>query len=40
MIFLRLLALNLTAQILVPSAAHLFELPGKISLERDAYFIV
>lgn len=40
MIFLRLLAVNLTALILVPSAAHLFELPGKISLERDAYFIV
>jgi hypothetical protein len=25
---------------LVPSAAHFFELPGKISLEREAYFTV
>ncbi|WP_114391284.1 DUF1772 domain-containing protein [Notoacmeibacter marinus] len=37
---LRLLALNLTALIFVPSAAHLFELPAKISLDRDAYFLV
>ncbi len=40
MTLLRLLALNLTALVLVPNGAHLFELPGKISLERDAYFIV
>ena len=26
--------------ILVPSAAHLIELPGKIGLDRKAYFIV
>ncbi|HBZ29475.1 MAG TPA: DUF1772 domain-containing protein [Nitrosomonas nitrosa] len=40
MIFLKLLALTLTAIILVPSGAHLFELPGKIDLDREAYFIV
>jgi hypothetical protein len=38
--FLKVLALVLTALILVPSAAHLFELPGKIGLDRDAYFTV
>jgi hypothetical protein len=38
--FLKLLALALTALILVPSGAHLFELPGKIGLDRDAYFTV
>ena len=38
--FLRVLALLLTGLILVPSAAHLFELPGKIGLGRDAYFTV
>lgn len=37
---LRILALLLTALILVPSGAHLFELPGKIGLDRDAYFTV
>jgi hypothetical protein len=37
---LRILALTLTALVLVPSAAHLFELPGKIGLDRDSYFIV
>ena len=37
---LRLTALALTALILVPSGAHLFELPGKIGLDRDAYFTV
>lgn len=37
---LKVLALALTALILVPSGAHLFELPGKINLDRDAYFIV
>jgi hypothetical protein len=37
---LRLTALALTALILVPSGAHFFELPGKISLDRDAYFTV
>jgi hypothetical protein len=38
--FLRVLALALVAIIFVPSAAHLFELPGKIDLSRDAYFTV
>ena len=37
---LKILALTLTALVLVPSGAHLFELPGKIGLDRDAYFIV
>ena len=36
--FLSVLALALTALILAPSAAHLFELPAKIGLGRDAYF--
>ncbi|QFT66722.1 hypothetical protein FIU93_08025 [Labrenzia sp. THAF35] len=40
MAILKLLALVFTAVVLVPSAAHLFEMPGKISLERDAYFTV
>jgi hypothetical protein len=34
------LALVLTAVALVPSGAHLFELPGKISLGAEQYFIV
>lgn len=38
--YLKLLALSLTALVLVPSAAHLFELPAKIGLPREAYFIV
>ena len=37
---LKLLALALTALILIPSGAHLFELPGKIGLDREAYFTV
>ena len=37
---LKLTALALTALTLVPSGAHLFELPGKIDLEQDAYFTV
>lgn len=40
MVVLKLLAIVLTAVALVPSAAHLFELPGKIDLARDAYFTV
>jgi hypothetical protein len=40
MIALRILALMLTALIWAPGAAHLFELPGKIGLGRDAYFTV
>jgi len=38
--FLKLVALGLTALILVPSGGHLFELPGKINLSREAYFTV
>src|SRR5690348_14205944 len=34
------LALALTALALVPSGAHLFELPNKIGLPQDAYFTV
>ena len=34
------LALLLTALALVPAGAHLFELPHKISLSRDAYLTV
>jgi hypothetical protein len=30
----------LTGLILVLSAAHLFDLPGKINLDRDAFFTV
>lgn len=37
---LKTLTLVLTAMILVPSGAHLFELPGKITLDRDSYFTV
>lgn len=37
---LRVLALLLTALVVIPSGAHLFELPGKIGLDRGAYFIV
>lgn len=37
---LKLIALALTALVLVPSGAHLFELPGKIGLHREAYFTV
>lgn len=40
LIALELTALVLGALILVPSGAHLFELPGKIGLDRDAYFTV
>ena len=34
------LALTLTALCLVPAGAHLFELPNKLGLGRDAYFTV
>ena len=37
---LKLIVLALTALSLIPSGAHLFELPGKIDLDRDAYFTV
>ncbi len=40
MIVLKLVTLGLTALTLIPSGAHLFELPGKIGLDRDAYFTV
>lgn len=36
----RIAALTFTALILIPSGAHLFELPAKIDLDREAYFIV
>jgi hypothetical protein len=38
--YLKQLALALTALALVPSAAHLFELPAKIGLSREGYFLV
>lgn len=38
--FLRLLTLALTAVVLVPSGAHLFEMHRKIGLDREAYFTV
>lgn len=37
---LKVLTLVLTALALIPSAAHFFELPGKIGLGREAYFTV
>jgi hypothetical protein len=40
MMFLRLLTLAVTAVVLVPSGAHLFEMPHKITLDREAYFTV
>ena len=33
-------AVILTAVALVPSGAHLAELPNKLSLDRDQYFVV
>lgn len=39
-IFWKAAALVLTALSLAPGAAHLFELPNKIGLSRDAYFTV
>lgn len=40
MTVLRLVTLALTVLILIPSGAHLFELPAKMALERDPYFTV
>ena len=40
MVLLRLAALLLTALVLVPSGAHLFELPGKIGLGAEEYLTV
>ena len=37
---LKFLTLGLTALVPVPSAAHLFKMPRKHGLDRDAYFIV
>ena len=37
---LRFLAIVLTALALVPAGAHLFELPNKIGLDQEPYFIV
>lgn len=37
---IQFLALILTALVLVPSGAHLFELPNKINLSESDYFIV
>jgi hypothetical protein len=37
---LKLLALALTALVVIPSGAHLFELPAKIGLDQEAYFTV
>ncbi len=38
--WVKIAALAFTALILIPSGAHLFELPAKIGLQRDAYFVV
>jgi hypothetical protein len=38
--WVKIAALTFTALILIPSGAHLFELPAKIGLDRDDYFIV
>jgi len=37
---LQLAAILLTAIALVPAGAHLFAMPNKIELSRDAYFTV
>jgi hypothetical protein len=37
---LQFLALILTALVLIPAGAHLFELPNKIGLAQDQYFVV
>jgi hypothetical protein len=37
---LKLTALALTGLALVPSGTHLFELPAKLALERNEYFLV
>jgi hypothetical protein len=37
--FLRVLAVTLTALSLVPSGAHLLELPNKIALPRESYLV-
>lgn len=40
MMWVKIAALTFTTLILIPSGAHLFELPAKIGLDRDAYFTV
>ena len=40
MTVLRTFAILITALILIPSGAHLFEMPAKLHLERNAYFAV
>ncbi|MBP2294445.1 anthrone oxygenase family protein [Azospirillum rugosum] len=40
MTMLRLFTIAVMAIILVPSGAHLFELPAKIGMEREPYFVV
>ena len=37
---LQFLAIALTALVLIPSGAHFFELPNKIALPQDQYFVV
>lgn len=37
---LRIITIALTAIVLIPGGAHLFELPGKIRLDQAAYFTV
>jgi len=37
---MQFIAIVLTALALVPAGAHLFELPGKIGLTREEYFVV
>ncbi len=37
---IQFLAVVLTALALIPSGAHLFELPNKVELPRDAYLTV
>jgi hypothetical protein len=37
---MQFLSIVLTALALVPAGAHLFELPNKIGLSQDRYFIV
>lgn len=38
--FLQFIALVFAALALIPAGAHFFELPGKMALARDEYFIV
>lgn len=40
MVALRVFTLSVMALILIPSGAHLFALPAKMGMDRDAYFTV